>query len=67
VAGGGQQGFQDGFVLQDFSFPFPDTSLPYSTGLRWSNPATIVTVTYDYTSTPTNSTVYPQPPPWSGE
>ena len=62
----GNKGFQPGYVLQDANFTFPDTCLPYSTGLPLGGPQTIVTVTYDYIRTPTNSTVYPNPPPWSG-
>lgn len=62
----GNTGFQDGYVLQDANFTFPETSLPYSSGLPLGGPETIVTVTYDYVRTVTNSTVYPNPPPWSG-
>ena len=35
----GNKGFQDGYVLQDANFTFPDTSLPYSTGLPLGGPA----------------------------
>ena len=61
-------GLQDGYVLQDANFTFPDTGLPYDVrpACRWAAPQTIVTVTYDYSKTTTNSTVYPNPPPWSG-
>ncbi len=59
-------GFQDGYVCHDANFTFPDTGLPYSTGLPLGGPQTIVTLTYDYTRTASNSTVYPNPPPWSG-
>ena len=62
----GNTGFQDGYVLQDANFTFPETSLPYSSGLPLGDPETIVTVTYDYVRTLTNSPVYPNPPPWSG-
>ncbi len=62
----GNKGFQEGYVLNDANFTFPEPSLPYSSGLPLGGPQTIVTVTYDYTQTPTNSTSYPNPPPWSG-
>jgi hypothetical protein len=62
----GNKGFQDGWVNQDANFTFPETSLPYSSGLPLGDPETIVTVTYDYLRTLTNSTAYPTPPPWSG-
>lgn len=62
----GNKGFQAGYVLQDANFTFPDTTLPYSSGLPLAGPQTIVTVTYDYTRTTTNSTAYPNPAPWSG-
>ena len=62
----GNKGFQPGYVLQDANFTFPDTTLPYSSGLPLAGPQTIVTVTYDYTRTSTNSTTYPNPVPWSG-
>ena len=63
----GNKGFQDGYVLQDATnFTFPTITLPYSSGLSLGGPQTIVTITYDYSRTMTNSTVYPNPPPWSG-
>ena len=62
----GNTGFQDGYVLQDANFTFPETGLPYSSGLSLGDPATIVTVAYDYLRTPTNSTAYPEPLPWGG-
>jgi len=62
----GNTGFQEGYVLRDANFTFPDTGLPYSSGLPLGGPATIVTVTYDITRTSTTSTVYPDPAPWSG-
>jgi hypothetical protein len=59
-------GHEEGWILQDANFTFPDTWLPYSSGLPLGGPATIVTVTYDYIKTMTNSSVYPALPPWSG-
>lgn len=65
-ASAGNTGFQDGYVLQDANFTFPLTLLPYTSGMNLGGPETIVTVTYDYSKTTTTSTVYPDPPPWSG-
>jgi len=62
----GNKGFQNGYVLQDANFTFPDPTLPYSTGLPLGGPETVVTATYNYTRASTNSTTYPNPPPWSG-
>jgi hypothetical protein len=62
----GNKGFQDGWVLQDANFTFPETDFPYASGLPLGGPQTIVTVTYQYSKTATNSTTYPNPPPWSG-
>jgi hypothetical protein len=59
-------GFQDGYVCHDANFTFPNTGLPYSTGLDLGGPQTIVTLTYDYSRAATNSSAYPNPPPWSG-
>ena len=44
----------------------PTPACPIPPACRWAAPKTIVTVTYDYSKTTTNSTVYPNPPPWSG-
>jgi hypothetical protein len=58
--------YEDGWVLHNANFTFPATTLPYTSGLPLGGPATVVTVTYNYTSTLTNSSVYPNPAPWSG-
>ena len=58
--------YESGWVLDTANFTFPKTDLPYSTGTGLGGPQTIVTLTYEYGKTITNSTVYPNPAPWSG-
>jgi hypothetical protein len=58
--------YESGWVLDTANFTFPKTDLPYSSGLDLGVPQTIVTLTYEYGKTITNSTVYPNPAPWSG-
>jgi hypothetical protein len=63
---GAAGGYADGWVLQDANFTFPDTWLPYTSGLPLGGPQDVVTVKYDITKAGTNSTAYPEPAPWSG-
>jgi hypothetical protein len=51
----------------DSNFTFPDTSLPYNSGLTPGGAADIVTTTFTINSNYQGSaTTYPTPPPWSG-
>jgi hypothetical protein len=58
--------YEPGWILPDANFTFPTNTIPYSSGLPLGGPETIVTVSYDYSRTSTNSALYPNPPPWSG-
>jgi len=63
---GAKGGHAEGWILQDANYTFPDTWLPYNSGLPLGVPEDIVTVTYEYLKSATNSSVYPNPVPWSG-
>ncbi len=57
------KGFQPGYVLNTANFTFPDTKLPYNSGL-YPGPGDVVTVTGSTTnSTTQTSTTYPSAPP----
>lgn len=58
----GGKGIQDGWVKDDSNFTFPDTSLPYKTGLPVTS-GNVVTTTATTSSTAKSSSTYPSPVP----
>lgn len=65
LASTGGKGIQDGWVKDDSNFTFPDTSLPYKTGLPVTS-GNVVTTTTTTSSTTKSSTSYPSPTPSGG-
>ena len=57
---------EPGWFVDNSNFTLPEVSLPYATGLPPGGPQTIVTTTYNITSTSNTTNVYPNQPPWSG-
>lgn len=59
----GHSGFQPGYVLNTANFTFPDTKLPYNSGL-YPGPGDVLTVSGSTTNaTTTTSSTYPSAPP----
>ena len=52
-----------GYVVQDSSFTFPDTTLPSTAGMLPVPTNMAVTATYTFTTNATTSTTYPNPAP----
>jgi hypothetical protein len=57
---------EPGYVAANANFTFPETSLPYTTGLNPSNSVTIILTNYSYSSNAVSSSIYPNPPPVGG-
>ena len=64
-ANAGNNGIQSGWSSSDSNFTFPDTSLPYNSGLAPTS-GNIVTSSSSVSSISTNSSSYPSPVPASG-
>lgn len=61
----GGSGIQDGWVKDDSNFTFPDTTLPYKSGLPLKG-GNVVTTSSSITAVPTKSLTYPTPFPSGG-